>query len=822
MSKAFLSHSSRDKILVEKIAEKLGEKRCVYDKFSFEAGMKTLDEIIRTLDETDLFVIFISDSSLESEWVKKELKFAEEKLKEETIKKIYPIIIDNKITYKDERIPKWISENYNLQIVTQSEKIKLVIERILREITWEKYPQLKEKNNFFSGRNNLVEKLEADYANFDKEVICFIASGFKLIGRKALLKYTLKKIKVLREAQEPIIIKFKADESIEDFILKINNLGILEEVHNTVNFIHENQETKINILVNMIKNLQLSKEIILIDDFGGIILPNGDLVEWFYKILEKTQSSQFIFGISSKFKLKNEYEYPKIGYVNVAVLEKKDRIKMFSQLLEIEKIEFLSRDDKKNICEWFKGYPEQIKHAIEMIKEKKSADEVYNISSKIVDYNNRQTFSIYNECSLAEKEIINLISHLGIIETNFLYKIIGEDKEIGNMLESLESQNICEYSGYTRQYISVSENIQDFVIRSGFTILEKFNKKLKETLAQFIRELDPKEVDHTILEILIKESLRKTSDKQEFNEYILPSHYLKTIIELYKKEKNYREVIYLAKKILESEENLDKYLAREIRKYLCLSLAREKNARILEEAQKIENLAEKNFIIGLYFRKIGQYKKALSYQYNSLEKQPTYLGAQREIIQIFTMTGQTEEALELAKKIYENSDKSNPYTIQAYLSCLIKNRKNSNNDEDISKMKELLTNLQNIDTELSQEMYKRGQITYNAFIKNDNSSLDEIYNLSLESSFSKNHYIYMEMFDIADKFNNLDLMKYSNEKLEELKNIGRKELEYVIDINRIIYNSKRGLDINVDLSQIKSKIPEESFRKLNQRLNKEF
>ena len=198
------------------------------------------------------------------------------------------------------------------------------------------------------------------------------------------------------------------------------------------------------------------------------------------------------------------------------------------------------------------------------------------------------------------------------------------------------------------------------------------------------------------------------------------------------------------------------------------------------------------------------------------------MGAQREIIQIFTMTGQTEEALELAKKIYENSDKSNPYTIQAYLSCLIKNRKNSNNDEDISKMKELLTNLQNIDTELSQEMYKRGQITYNAFIKNDNSSLDEIYNLSLESSFSKNHYIYMEMFDIADKFNNLDLMKYSNEKLEELKNIGRKELEYVIDINRIIYNSKRGLDINVDLSQIKSKIPEESFRKLNQRLNKEF
>lgn len=40
MGRAFLSHSSKDKILVEAVARKLGNKYCVYDTFSFEEGQK--------------------------------------------------------------------------------------------------------------------------------------------------------------------------------------------------------------------------------------------------------------------------------------------------------------------------------------------------------------------------------------------------------------------------------------------------------------------------------------------------------------------------------------------------------------------------------------------------------------------------------------------------------------------------------------------------------------------------------------------------------------------------------------------------------------
>ena len=110
MNKIFLSHSSKDKEYVEYIARKFGKDVAVYDEYSFEVGLKTLDEILKSLDATDLFVIFISDAALESEWVKEELALSHKFLENDKIKQIYPIIIDESITYADPRIPEWLNK----------------------------------------------------------------------------------------------------------------------------------------------------------------------------------------------------------------------------------------------------------------------------------------------------------------------------------------------------------------------------------------------------------------------------------------------------------------------------------------------------------------------------------------------------------------------------------------------------------------------------------------------------------------------------------------------------------------------------------------
>lgn len=47
IGKAFLSHKSEDKDYVEYVAMKIGLDHCVYDKYTFSDGMKTLSEIFK-------------------------------------------------------------------------------------------------------------------------------------------------------------------------------------------------------------------------------------------------------------------------------------------------------------------------------------------------------------------------------------------------------------------------------------------------------------------------------------------------------------------------------------------------------------------------------------------------------------------------------------------------------------------------------------------------------------------------------------------------------------------------------------------------------
>ncbi len=117
--KVFLSHSSKDKSVycnqvAERLIKQLGKESVIYDQITFEPGEKAIDEMNRTLDITDLYVIFLSESSVESYWVKYELMEAHRKLTEKTLNRIYPIIIDPLLKYSDERIPEWLKQ-YNLK-----------------------------------------------------------------------------------------------------------------------------------------------------------------------------------------------------------------------------------------------------------------------------------------------------------------------------------------------------------------------------------------------------------------------------------------------------------------------------------------------------------------------------------------------------------------------------------------------------------------------------------------------------------------------------------------------------------------------------------
>ena len=199
MSRIFLSHSSKQKGYIRIIADKLGKNSIVYDEYTFEAGNKTINEIYDGIDASGIFVYFISDEALDSEWVNKEIDKAEDYIKDGKLKRFMPIIIDKAITYEDDRIPLWIKENYSLRYISKPNKSYDLIMQALREMQWNISPKNKELDQIFIGRTEQIRTFEERIYDYDRlKPSSIIISGLPEIGRRKFLKQVLKNANIIR------------------------------------------------------------------------------------------------------------------------------------------------------------------------------------------------------------------------------------------------------------------------------------------------------------------------------------------------------------------------------------------------------------------------------------------------------------------------------------------------------------------------------------------------------------------------------------------------------------------------------------------------
>jgi len=229
MDKIFLSHSSADKPYVSYIANALGKDRCVYDEMCFDEGMKTIDEIFRGLSQSSIFVVFISNKSLDSDWVQKELSTAEEQLNHDTFKlsQILPIIIDPDVTHQDDRIPRFLKTgfgSYNLRFLSSN---KVAYRKILAQYKrriFDNNTRLKKQDNCFYGRDSEIKAFKQRF-DMGNPIKCIVVSGIEGIGRKSYITKCLKETQVINEYYDPVLISLQQLDSIEDLIVKLSEMG---------------------------------------------------------------------------------------------------------------------------------------------------------------------------------------------------------------------------------------------------------------------------------------------------------------------------------------------------------------------------------------------------------------------------------------------------------------------------------------------------------------------------------------------------------------------------------------------------------------------
>jgi hypothetical protein len=606
MVKCFLSHSSKDKkSYVEIVARQLGYHNCVYDQFTFEEGMKSLDEILKGLELSALFVIFISESSLISDWVKREITEAQRSFEEGDIKRIFPILIDPNITYQDERIPEWMRKEYNLKYISRPTVASRRIKQRLKEISWEYHPRIKALKKIFVGRNELINSFEERVDNFDKpKPTCIIASGIKEIGRRTLLRRCFIKSNLIDESYELPVINLSSQESLEDFIYKIYDLGLSEE-YDLTNFMKKSVADKISIAIKIVQDVQKAREIISIVDDGCIITFERKIARWFMHLLEGVKSEEKVtFSIAASYRLlkyhvRNE---DSIYSIDVPELDRKERNGLLKRYSEFEKLD-LNRDDFNFFSNLLSGYPGQIFYAVDLIK-----DLGIKIATKsphlISEFNSTKAQRLLEKYEKDPNKIdfLYFLSEFDFISYEFIFEIVEEDKYY-RIIDELIASAVCEILGANGEYIRVNDTVRDYVRRNRLSLPEQYKSKLKVHLENFLKSYKEEEKDVSDYFYSLKQALLQGQDVDD--KYLIPSHFLKTIKELYDQYNKYDEVVKLADKVLANEDFLDFNIRQEIRHFLCLSLARQrKKERFLEEVHKIQG-SEHNFLMGFYYRPTG-------------------------------------------------------------------------------------------------------------------------------------------------------------------------------------------------------------------------
>lgn len=220
MNRAFLSHSSAQKDFVRAVAKELTPSRCSFDEYCFETGEKILDEIIRKLNNTDLFVLFISNEALESDWVKREILNADYLISSNRIKQIYPILIDSTVNpVTDNRIPGWIKE-YLLKVISSPIKAFHKITSRLRQLDMETNPIYQAKRNLFVGRHQEKEELENTLnLSIDPYYKCIFVSGIEGVGRRTFLERSLKENGFVNPNMDPFVLQLNSRSTIDDLML---------------------------------------------------------------------------------------------------------------------------------------------------------------------------------------------------------------------------------------------------------------------------------------------------------------------------------------------------------------------------------------------------------------------------------------------------------------------------------------------------------------------------------------------------------------------------------------------------------------------------
>lgn len=579
MLKAFLSHSSLDKQEVRKIKTKLQRIWAYFDEDCFEVGEDFRNEIINHLEDTNLFVLFVSSNSLSSSWVQFEI----DEIYWQTIqRKNIQILVLALEDISVQQLPAWMRKAKFEKVKTPQLAAQLIKSKLMRVLSID--------NQVYIGREENIRKFNDDINNSQPEFPNIIAVvGLHGIGRRTFIKDILARRLSIDNTTEFILEEVSGlielyrrilDENIEG-----NSQNDINELHKwfTTASVEERAEEIARMLACYMKNNVCP---IIVDD-NAMLDNKGFYKEEFLSVL-KIFSHNFpdYYLVLVHTRLPQlDVQHRHLLYVHrLYALDDASCYALFDSLLKRNHVAVSNHEQVKEIAEYLEGYPPAILNAVQECK-LEGIDIVCNDKSSLIDFQGR-LFGKYLErlpLENSENNIITIMNNIGSISIDVLSVIMNETSEnIAIALKICHDYNIVEQRLDGTYAISPPMRV---AVGRKFPRYDKkeFSRISKVLIDKFWKE--EHEADFQVIDVIINTILQSGQEDNllKFKNYVLPSHLLKAA-EKANQDTDWTLAEKYARKALELDENL-----HDARVLLFKQLVRQETSKTREKYNVEEN-----------------------------------------------------------------------------------------------------------------------------------------------------------------------------------------------------------------------------------------
>lgn len=659
-NKVFLSYSSKDSEITERIKQKINTSKIWMDFFEIENGQALIEEIEKGMSKSIGFILILSKNSLKSNWVKTELNMAFIRKMEDYDYRIHCVKID------DCEVPLRLkSYLYKNDTNTSTEAINDILE-IVNKISEGYYGKVIRRN--FIDRSNDFGRFEDFLSDENIKIICI--SGMYGIGKSSFI--------------DEIVYRFYSGVTIK----KINctkahkGLRLCLELCAIAGIDYpEQDDNKIEIQKRIILSIEkiISKSIMLVfDNFDETLDDEFKTFEDFERIFETINdiskeciSIPVIVCSNKRINFSSRIK-KHFGFLNISSIEEKYMIDILNHQIKRCCTKQYSKKEISKMIPYLNGSP-LIARLVAPQIDQYSIEHLIEHSHYLKDINFELSREILSNIEFTPQEVLFLETiaiYGGYLKSKDIHKIvkINPDDTI-KIIDRMTSLNIIDFSITNGFYLHPI--LTDYFERQGVNDIENYGAIL-ESISNYLKEKLIEEMIGTENHVFLFTNYYRILLLQgKFDDAIslkrnLAGEIRRVIIDLYNRNNPILALKYCEIYLEADPDDL------EILFFKAKCLTKTNKEEDFKEALKIIDnlLTRRKSTIWLHFkgtihRWMGNYNKAISIYQSIITENPDHHPSLRDISDCYLRKNDIPNAKTYIERAYKSSP-TNPYVLTLY------------------------------------------------------------------------------------------------------------------------------------------------------------